>query len=593
MANALAWLTGREDQTADPWPFQTAVPQPEMRAYNPMPSERVGQWLQSGFMGLGANPYNAGRMGHGVRDILQATPLGIGMSAADLVHAKNADDPMGAAAAAIGMVPGAGAAGRAVTKEAQKAGQIAGIKADPALDAFFKEVLAMQTPTAAKKSAPTADQTEQALQAIMSALDKDTAVGKNWLSTPAAAAKPTKPYLDYSRNENGTWEVFDGISGKPIQTMQNKDEAVNFIKYGKTNPTHEDIFGVNAWNSLGGGKPTVNPLSFLDYKQKPDGSWSVFHTGTGEQIHNFDTAASANAYIDAFEKGGLKPAKQIPITQTDMPPVPKFHDTFMDFPSQKPEPPSIPAKPPWLDQSAVLPEAEREAARLAGDYTTPSMRGIRVERGRDVETKYVWDAMFSTSDPKLADMYSSWISKHPGEQPAQYAYHEGATAMPLWLNTKNYHVADAQGEIWSRFNYKAIAEAKAQGKPGVVIHNVWDEPNSTQALGEPKTIYITFSEGQQTVKSKFAAMFDPKSKDISKVLAGATAGGAAYGLSPRDAQAGKAQPAQFVPQQPLSDRINEIINSLQWSDQWQGRMRLPLERKAEKYLKETIWPPLR
>lgn len=93
--------------------------------------------------------------------------------------------------------------------------------------------------------------------------------------------------------------------------------------------------------------------------------------------------------------------------------------------------------------------------------------------------------------------------------------------MPFWINTKDYHVADAGGQMWSDFNWKAVQEAKDQGKKGVVIHNVWDEPHSTKALGAPNTIYITFPEGLPTVKSKFAARFDPSSSSIAQSIAAA------------------------------------------------------------------------
>lgn len=104
MANMLSWLLGQEEAPVDPWPFRA---QDELKPYYPTPSEQVGNWIQDALMAGGAKAYPAGHVAHGVRDILSMSPLGIGMSAADLAHAKAAGDPAGAAAAAIGMIPGA------------------------------------------------------------------------------------------------------------------------------------------------------------------------------------------------------------------------------------------------------------------------------------------------------------------------------------------------------------------------------------------------------------------------------------------------------------------------------------------------------
>lgn len=106
MVNVLSWLTGREDKTGQPSPVQYDDGQPSLRAYNPSPSEQFSQWM-SGLLGAGPGASLAKQnFATGVPNLLAASPLGIGLSAADLIYAKNANDPMGAAAAAIGMVPG-------------------------------------------------------------------------------------------------------------------------------------------------------------------------------------------------------------------------------------------------------------------------------------------------------------------------------------------------------------------------------------------------------------------------------------------------------------------------------------------------------
>jgi hypothetical protein len=106
MANVLSWLAGREDKTGQSSPVQYDDGQPSLRAYNPSPSEQFSQWM-AGLLGAGPGASLAKQnFATGVPSLLAASPLGIGLSAADLIHAKSANDPMGAAAAAIGMVPG-------------------------------------------------------------------------------------------------------------------------------------------------------------------------------------------------------------------------------------------------------------------------------------------------------------------------------------------------------------------------------------------------------------------------------------------------------------------------------------------------------
>ena len=102
MANMLAWLTGRDDKTEQQPPVAVG---PEMRSYSPTPSERVSNWIQDALMAGGAQTGAAKHLGSGITDLLSMTPLGIGMSAADMLHAKAAGDPVGAAVAALGIIP--------------------------------------------------------------------------------------------------------------------------------------------------------------------------------------------------------------------------------------------------------------------------------------------------------------------------------------------------------------------------------------------------------------------------------------------------------------------------------------------------------
>jgi len=171
-----------------------------------------------------------------------------------------------------------------------------------------------------------------------------------------------------------------------------------------------------------------------------------------------------------------------------------------------------------------------------GDYTEPAYRGVRIYEGKELNPVYDFPKgsgeLYSTASPMLADMYSSYKNSHPGRYtiPKEGTFDEGAQVLPLLINTKEYHYFDAKGARWQEANPKAIREARDQGKKGVVVDNVWDEPNSTHNLG-PKKIYITFPKGASTVKSRFAERFDPSSPNIMHAIPVIGVGGAAGYIS--------------------------------------------------------------
>jgi len=209
-------------------------------------------------------------------------------------------------------------------------------------------------------------------------------------------------------------------------------------------------------------------------------------------------------------------------------------------------PPTV--KPPTMHPD-VLPEAERQEARREGGYLQEAFRGVHVHPGKDFQGIFEGPEHYASASTKLADMYSSYLSKHPGAHPTEWSYSEGASAVPLWIDTRAYHQYDGKGKQWQQVNAKAMAEAKNMGKKGVIIDNVWDEPSSTTSLGKPQRIFITFSNGMSTVKSKFAARFDPKSKDISRVMVPAmgvtgAAGAIAFGAT-SEAKAEEGQKPSF------------------------------------------------
>ncbi|MGC0325625.1 hypothetical protein ABIG06_006254 [Bradyrhizobium sp. USDA 326] len=103
-----------------------AQPTAELRAYHPSPSERVRSAAQDALIGIGANPYNAGKLADILTNIVQISPLGVPLSAADYAHYRDTGDNANAAIAAVGAIPGAGkVASKAAKAGARTAGDVA------------------------------------------------------------------------------------------------------------------------------------------------------------------------------------------------------------------------------------------------------------------------------------------------------------------------------------------------------------------------------------------------------------------------------------------------------------------------------------
>lgn len=188
-------------------------------------------------------------------------------------------------------------------------------------------------------------------------------------------------------------------------------------------------------------------------------------------------------------------------------------------------------------KNQYLENAKKPIEAVRG-YDTPAYRGLTVHGDADLSSTYDFKKytpeMYSTKSPLLADMYAGYLDHHPGMEVPPGTFPSGSGVMPLLINTKNYHYYDANGKTFIHANDYAIKEAKEAGKPGVIVDNVWDEPNNTKALGKPKRVYITFPEGASTVKSRFAKSFDPKSPDMMHSVAGLGVGGAAGYVSLHD-----------------------------------------------------------
>jgi hypothetical protein len=77
----------------------------ELRSYQPTFSEKIGNALQDGMMALGADPYSAGHLSHGIRDLLAWTPVGVPMAVGDMKSALDRGDLSAAAINSVGLLP--------------------------------------------------------------------------------------------------------------------------------------------------------------------------------------------------------------------------------------------------------------------------------------------------------------------------------------------------------------------------------------------------------------------------------------------------------------------------------------------------------
>lgn len=155
-------------------------------------------------------------------------------------------------------------------------------------------------------------------------------------------------------------------------------------------------------------------------------------------------------------------------------------------------------------QPSSMVEADRQADRVAGGYTTEAYRGVSQPsrqfpsiRGKS-SGGTTGNEYFSTESARLADMYAREYRTGPNQHP---------NIQPLALDTRDYLTYDAGGQSWSEVNDQAVAQARKEGKKGIIMQNVLDEPHSTNKLG-PQQVYITLDPG--TLRSKFARFHPDK-----------------------------------------------------------------------------------
>jgi hypothetical protein len=371
------------------------------------------------------------------------------------------------------------------------------------------------------------------------------------------------PFLDWNQVGAGKFEVFNPIDGKTVSTHPTKELAQQAAAGFEQQPL------INTWQAAADSTLSKNQLH-------PDNFYKIDMEALSDKqakdLHNtfsdFKQGAISKAeYLDEMhEYEKFSQAKHIPITESgktvDQSPAlthgkKVLHDIIDDYPELLDSPKASP-KEKFIDaldnihnrlsttfanirdkyvntvkgdrlevNAPVSPEA------IAKGYTEPAYRGLKVYP--DKQTNPVFNfgeseesKMYSTASPMLADMYSEYLSHHPGYKVPEGTFKEGAQVMPLYINTKDYHYYDAKGGHWSNENPKAIQQALDAKKKGVVVDNVRDEPNSTTKL-PPKKIFITFPSGAGTVKSRFAKNFDPSSPNILHGIGSAAAIGTAAG----------------------------------------------------------------
>ncbi len=129
--------------------------------------------------------------------------------------------------------------------------------------------------------------------------------------------------------------------------------------------------------------------------------------------------------------------------------------------------------------------------------------------------------IFGTTSPELAGEYAG--TPHPT---IWTAGENGPNLWPMRWNTENFLHVDAKGAVFYKggdyIRNFALGQAAREGRDGVVIHNIWDEPSGdSQALDSPKDVYIALKGAN--VRSRTGAEFNPKKwrlNDFTAALGG-------------------------------------------------------------------------
>lgn len=325
--------------------------------------------------------------------------------------------------------------------------------------------------------------------------------------------------IPYAELENRDYGAYKLKQDTPVKTIWKGPEG-EIVKWKDDSLNSVDFY----YNS--GGYSSMSPSDAVHKMKSSKGDIDVAKAMDEiENILNFwdrESSVAKGKKIPITEKGSLEPTwmPEPPADVEKLSPkeafkrgaeeiAQKLNLAFANIRSKF----MTAIKEPKMEMSDfVIPEKAKEKG-----YTTPAFRGLRVYEGNTLNPvqKFNYDEtrLYSSASPMLADMYSSYLNTHPGYLPVEGAFQEGAQVMPLLINTKDYLYYNAKGGHWASENPKAMEKALKEGKKGVIVDNVWDEPNSTHTL-TPKKIFITFPSGASTVKSRFAEKFDETSKNM-------------------------------------------------------------------------------
>jgi 8-oxo-dGTP pyrophosphatase MutT (NUDIX family) len=159
----------------------------------------------------------------------------------------------------------------------------------------------------------------------------------------------------------------------------------------------------------------------------------------------------------------------------------------------------------WFHGSAVV--DKRNHLPLVVYHGSPDVRGLFAEGFRSLTRGEVF---FATSSARVAETYADdrrafdYQNAEPG-------------VVPLYLAIKNPMVIHAGGKGWYGTE-KYVAEAKAKGHDGIIIHDSVDD-YQTGKKAKPSTVYAFFKSSQ----AKSAITGQMLSRVDRKPIAGATA----------------------------------------------------------------------
>lgn len=156
-------------------------------------------------------------------------------------------------------------------------------------------------------------------------------------------------------------------------------------------------------------------------------------------------------------------------------------------------------------------EAEREADRIAGGFTTEAYKGVDFHE--NLEHPFRSGESFQTAALDVAHAYAAWRNSAADPKYWDPVTHrnewKNAGVQPLYLNTQDFIRVDAGGKSWATGNDLAMQmkfEMESQGaRPtGAIIENVHDMPHEPyeHPTGKPFTVYWAWDPSVR--RSKFA-----------------------------------------------------------------------------------------